>query len=188
MSLAKTMSSGKSSSLLAILGFINYSGSIRVGNVEVSSIPPKQLRSRISVLPQLSIHLPGTIEQNLMPWRLINSQRDQISIETIQRVLEDVELWHPICQAGGLQRPRKELQLSDSEQTQFSTARLILHHVHHLNTIVLMDEFTAKLNPGMRQKLEALLSKHFKTSTVLVVSRGSVTTGFNGSVFHIRDK
>lgn len=143
----------------------------------------KQLRSRISVLPQLPIHLPGTIEQNLLPWRLVDSQRDQISNRTIQRVLEGVGLWDPICQAGGLKRPWKELKLSDVEQTQFSTARLILHHIHHQNTIVLMDEFPAKLNPEMRQKLEALISKQFETSTVLKVSHGNATTGFNGPCF-----
>lgn len=131
-------------------------------------MPRSQLRSQVTVLPPIPIVVPGTIEQNLMPWRLLEEQVDDISSQTVEQVLEDVQLLGYIRQAGGLQMLRKSLKLSDGQQTQFSVARLILHHLRHKNNIVVMDEPTSRLDVEMRQKLHEALRKYLARSTVLV--------------------
>lgn len=106
-----------------------------------------------------------------MPWRLLENAKDNLNIETIDNVLRDVGLLRQIREAGGLQKPRKDLQLSDGQETQFSLARLILHHLEFGNKIVLMDEPSSKVDAGMQAKLDEALRRYFATSMVLMVNR-----------------
>ncbi|KAJ3497211.1 hypothetical protein NLG97_g2077 [Lecanicillium saksenae] len=62
--------SGKSSLLLALLGFIPYHGRITIDGIEVSSLAPDTLRSHIIMIPEEPVIFDGTIRANLLPFSM----------------------------------------------------------------------------------------------------------------------
>ena len=59
--------SGKSSLLRVLLRLNEYQGSIRIGGVDISTIPVHQLRRRLVVIPQDPVLLSASIRLNLDP-------------------------------------------------------------------------------------------------------------------------
>lgn len=104
-----------------------------------------------------------------MPWRLTNDHEDDnIDADTLQRVLEDLNLHGCLEGFGGLGSSMEKLELSEGEWAQFSISQLILHHIQYKNTIVLMDDPMAKLDSMMRHRLADLVHEYFGASTVLI--------------------
>ena len=164
--------------MASIINFVDYKGSIKVDNVEAAAVSRHQLRSRITTLTSSWLELPGTIEQNLMPWRLVNENEDHINPETVKKVLVDTGLWSYIQNAGGLSMPAENADFSSGQRTQFSMARLILHHLQHQNKVVMMDDPMATLNAKGREKACWLVAKYFGDSTVLMFCRDAHSLEF----------
>lgn len=112
---------------------------------------------------------------------------DNISEETIQQVLKHVYLRMHIYNSGGLQMSMKDLKLSEGQKTQFAMARLVFHHRHYENKIVLMDEPTGGLDDAMRLHLDQLIENYFEGSTVLTVSRDPESITHADVVFYLEE-
>lgn len=55
--------------LLAILNFLEHTGSITIDGIDVARVPHEVLRGRITTVPQEPVVLPGTVRDNLMPYK-----------------------------------------------------------------------------------------------------------------------
>jgi ABC-type multidrug transport system fused ATPase/permease subunit len=58
---------GKSSIISAIFRLVQTNGIIKIDGIDIATIPLKDLRSRISIIPQNPVLFSGTIKYNLDP-------------------------------------------------------------------------------------------------------------------------
>jgi len=110
------------------------SGSILIDNIDISTISQEILCSKLIVLSQEPLFLPGPIRHNINMWSF-HSDRE------IESVLRKVCLWEKIIEVGGLSQDMNVNQLSRGQQQLFCVARALLKDA----AIVLLDEVTSGL-------------------------------------------
>lgn len=92
---------GKSSLLLALARMVPYTGYIKVDGVDIRTVPPKLLRSRISFVPQAPILFSGTLRSNIDPGGSrsdaeIYQVLQMCKLEEVIRALPQVKLTHSV--------------------------------------------------------------------------------------------
>ncbi|OAQ99018.1 hypothetical protein LLEC1_01154 [Akanthomyces lecanii] len=161
--------SGKSSLLLALLSFLDYSGTIRIDGRDVRSIPPDLLRSRIVTVSQDDVELAASVRVNLNPYEL-QSPRDHISDDMMIDYLTKVKLW-PLVQAhGGLEAQLRDLEFSKGQKQLLCIARAMLRRQHTSASLVLVDEATSNVDEETDEEIQAEIAAAFARCTVLTVT------------------
>ncbi|TQV93467.1 hypothetical protein V2A60_010128 [Cordyceps javanica] len=161
--------SGKSSLLLALLRFLDYSGTIRIDGRDVRSIPPEVLRSRIVTVSQDDVELSASIRVNLNPYELGNAG-DRISDDVMIDYLTRVKLW-PLIQAhGGLNVQLRDLEFSKGQKQLLCIARAMLRRQHTSASLVLVDEATSNVDEETDEEIQAEIAAAFADCTVLTVT------------------
>ena len=163
--------SGKSSFTLALLKAFKYSGQVVIDGVDLADVAPEVLRSRITVLPQEPVTLPGTVRDNLIPSFVRSEKSDAVATdEVVQGLLRDVGLYDRIESHGGLDAPFKDVGLSHGQKQLFALVRLILYNRIIGTKFIIMDEATSHLDYTTDLKAQELLIRELKASTVLNVT------------------
>lgn len=161
--------SGKSSLLLALLSFLDYSGTIRIDGRDVRTIPPELLRSRIVTVSQDDVELAASIRVNLNPYEAQNP-RDEISDDMMIDYLTRVKLW-PLIQAhGGLDAQLRDLKFSKGQKQLLCLARAMLRRQHTSASLVLVDEATSNIDEETDEEIQAEIAAAFSRCTVLTVT------------------
>ena len=161
--------SGKSSLLLALLSFLDYSGTIRIDGRDVRSIPPDLLRSRIVTVSQDDVELAASVRVNMNPYEL-QSPRDHISDDMMIDYLTKVKLW-PLIQAhGGLDAQLRDLEFSKGQKQLLCIARAMLRRQHTSASLVLVDEATSNVDEETDEEIQAEIAAAFARCTVLTVT------------------
>ncbi|KAF8849622.1 putative multidrug resistance protein MDR [Acephala macrosclerotiorum] len=170
--------SGKSSLLLTILRLLETpTGSLYIDGLDLSSIPVNTTRSRLTTLPQDPVKLPGTVRDNLDPFKSIKSDDDLVS------ALTKVNMYDAITTRGGLDVEFDTLSLSHGQQQLFCLARTLLHK----SKVVLMDEATSSVDQQTDEEVQKALKSEFADCTVLAVAHRLETIG-NSDVVVVVDQ
>lgn len=155
--------SGKSSLLLALLGFIPYSGRISVNHTSLLDIQRSDWHRQIGYLSQQPHFKRGSLADNL---RLANPEA---SAQQMLDALRDVDLLtfvEQLPQGLNTSLGERGLGLSGGQLSRLAIAQLLLRDAY----VWLLDEPTAHLDPDTSATIHALLEKLSRGKTLLVVS------------------
>ncbi|KAG1747129.1 ABC protein [Suillus paluster] len=168
---------GKSSLMLALLRIVELSGgSITIDGIDISTIGLKDLRSKISIIPQDPLLFSGTIRSNLDPFSQHN----------------DAELWDALHRsyladsgtdsnlADGIRGEQTSTSrhrldstveseganLSVGERSLLSLARALVKD----SKIVVLDEATASVDLETDNKIQHTIQTQFKDHTLLCIA------------------
>lgn len=184
--------SGKSSVLLALLGFLECTGKIIIDGVDISSIPLDTLRSRIVTISQDQIKLDDTVRTNLRPFSL-NDDKDKISEQQkqeakdkdikLEELLTRLGIWSHLSEKGGLDAMLDDIGYSHGEMQLFCLARGIMRYKDTGSKVVLVDEATSSVEEEREKVAQELMRESFPGCTVFVVGhRQSSITGVDATV------
>ncbi|EQL02449.1 ABC transporter, transmembrane domain, type 1 [Ophiocordyceps sinensis CO18] len=178
--------SGKSSLLASMLGLLDYSGSVWIDGIDISTIPRQQLRSRITTLPQEPVQLAGTVRANLDP---LGRQRPASAIEddAMEEALVRVGLWKHMASCGGLDAELAAVGLSHGQRQLLCLARAMVHNAATGSKVVLVDEATSNLDDETEARVQAVLSEAFAGCTMLVVAHRLETIRGADVVLELKD-
>ncbi|KAJ2978353.1 hypothetical protein NQ176_g3864 [Zarea fungicola] len=161
--------SGKSSLLLALLSFLDYSGNILIDGRDVRSIPPDLLRSRIISISQDDVELSASIRVNMNPFES-QDPNERISDATMIDYLTKVKLWGQIQAHGGLDAELRAMEFSKGQKQLLSVARAMLRRRQTSAGLVLIDEATSSVDEETDADIQAEIAAEFASCTVLTVT------------------
>lgn len=155
--------SGKSSLLLALLGFVPYSGRIEVNQTSLLASLRSDWHRQLGYLSQQPNFKRGSLADNL---RLANPEASEEDLYAALQAVDLLALVEKLPQ--GLNAPLGErgLGLSGGQLSRLAIAQLLLRDAH----IWLLDEPTAHLDPETSAIIHALLEKLSVGKTLVLIS------------------
>lgn len=165
--------SGKSSLIATLLKMVDYTGTIRIDDVDIANISTGELRSRLNVISQHPVLFPGTFRSNLI---LPNQQTTSSNAaarrlpptdKEIINVLERLSLWETIQKFGTLDTDVGNISLSLGQQQLVCLARAILRKSE--SRILILDEAMSAVDSETERMMVEALEREFAEHTVLSV-------------------
>lgn len=164
-----TRHSGKSSLLVTLLNFLDYTGTITIDGVDIQTVPRQTLRASVTTITQVPVALRGSIRHNLAPF--LDEAACTVSEEMVEATLQQLGLWEPITAlAGGLDAQLADAGFSAAQLQLLCVARAVLHHEQTGSRIVLMDEATASLSSAAAADVQRAVRESFAACTVLSIA------------------
>lgn len=174
--------SGKSSMLFALLGFLDYEGTILIDGVDIATAPRNQLRARIVTLSQDQVELDGTIRDNLFPFdktwgkeavveldekgREEAEWKDSIARDTLVRL----RIWNQIQGQGGLDAPLTDAGYSHGEMQLLCIARAVVRRRLTGSKLLLVDEATGSLDRRRDHTVREVMKEYFQGCTIIIIA------------------
>ncbi|KAJ4151482.1 hypothetical protein LMH87_012178 [Akanthomyces muscarius] len=172
--------SGKSSLFLALLGFLPYKGVMKIDGIDVASVPPDELRSRIITVSQDQIRLEASIRVNLLPFTLnspdVLDEKKREAAErrdiALRELLMRLGIWSHVEDKGGVDAMLDDAGYSHGEMQLFCLARGILRYKDTGSKVVLIDEATSSVDEERERSAQEIMRESFPDCTMLVIGHG----------------
>ncbi|XP_023233961.1 multidrug resistance-associated protein 4-like [Centruroides sculpturatus] len=153
---------GKSSIISALFRMTEPNGNIIIDGVVTQDIGLRDLRSKISIIPQDPILFTGPLRRNIDPF-------NEYSEDILWQAIEEVELKDVIRKLpGGLDAHLSEggRNFSIGQRQLICLARAILRQ----NKILVMDEATSNIDNTTDSRIQKIVREKLQSSTVLTIA------------------
>ena len=152
---------------------MEYTGTVKIDNIDVSSVPKRLLRSRITTISQDAVQLVGSVRENLIPY--IGQDKGKFDDTLLLRTLTRVGLCDTISSKGGLDASLADMSLSEGQMQFLCLARAMLHNHWTGAKLILMDEPTSNMDYETDARIQALVREAFSGCTILIISHREAT-------------
>ena len=180
VSIVGVSGSGKSTiSGLISLKNENYKGSIKIGDIELSTIDKDNLYKRIVVVDHNSYLFEGTVYDNL------KMAGDHITEKQMNDVLKQVELYDFLQSENGLQTNimEKAANLSGGQRQRLALARAILLN----GDIYIFDEATSNVDIESEESIMEVIRDIAKEKTVILISHRLYNCIQSDNIYFLKD-
>ncbi|KAK1597503.1 ABC transporter [Colletotrichum navitas] len=152
--------SGKTSLVLGLLQMMDVrEGKIELDGVDVSTLAPAELRSRINVVSQDPFLIPGTVRANIDPFGACPGDAE------ITRALERVGLWGLVRAQGGLDGDADAESWSAGQKQLLCLARAMVRR----SKLLVLDEAMGSVDAETEALMQEIVDTEFGDCTVLAV-------------------
>lgn len=153
---------------------------MKIDGIDVSSVPPDELRSRIITISQDQIRLEASIRVNLLPFTLNNpdvlDEKKREAAESrdiaLRELLIRLGIWSHIKDKGGVNAMLDDAGYSHGEMQLFCLARGILRYEDTGSKVVLIDEATSSVDEEREKGAQEIIREAFPDCTMLVIGHG----------------
>lgn len=135
------------------------SGLITIDDVDISTIPRQEIRSRLNTFSQETFFLHGSVRENIDPLETASDER-------IIEVLRAVRMWDYLDLRDGLDGDIEEEKLSHGQRQLFCLARAIIKP----GRILIIDEATSSMDSETDELMQQVLRKEFEGRTIIAIA------------------
>lgn len=159
---------GKTTIMLSLLRmFEPVNGSICIDSIDISRVTLKELRKRLTVIPQDYFFFSGSLRKNLDPF-MTRSDEDiwtSLALVHMDEFVNKLEkkLHHQLTEGAS--------SMSQGQRQLLCLARALLHK----NKIIIMDEATAAVDAETDLLVQAMMKQQFADCTVLMIAHRITT-------------
>ena len=154
--------SGKSSFINALFRLIKSEGNITIDGINIKNIGLKDLRKKISIIPQETTLFSSSLRSNLDPFEEYSDNDLWIALEEVQLNLLVESLPNKLETIIS----EESLNLSVGQKQLICLCRAILRN----NRILILDEATANVDHKTDSLIQKTIKNKFRDCTVIIVA------------------
>ncbi|ORX93279.1 P-loop containing nucleoside triphosphate hydrolase protein [Basidiobolus meristosporus CBS 931.73] len=156
---------GKSSVTLALFRLIEAAeGTITIDGLDISTLGLRELRSRLTIIPQDPFLLAATVRENLDPYNRYTDAELWAALDSAS--LKSYVSSLPEGLSAGIENGGENMSLGQRQLMSLARAMLTKGHAH----ILCLDEATAAIDIETDNAIQRALRREFTNCTVLTIA------------------